>query len=50
VDCSSHIVTHFIATEIGDARVAVQSKIDQLEAETANLHGAFAKRLALSSK
>src|SRR5262249_57481920 len=35
VNCSSHIVTRFTEAEIGDALVAVQAKIAELEAENA---------------
>ena len=47
VNCSSHIVTRFTEAEIGDAFVAIRSKIDELETENACLRAAVAKSSAL---
>ena len=47
VNCSSHIVTRFTEAEIGDALVAIRSKIDELEAENARLRAAVAKSSVL---
>jgi uncharacterized protein len=44
VNCSSHIVTRFSETEIGDVLAVVQSKINELEAENASLRAAVAKK------
>jgi len=44
VNCSSHIVTRFTEAEIGDALVAVQAKIAELEAENARLRAAVARQ------
>jgi uncharacterized protein len=46
VNCSSHIVTRFTEAEIGEALAAVQSRIDELEAENAGLRAAVAKHPA----
>ena len=44
VNCSSHIVTRFTEAEIGDALVAVQAKIAELEVENARLRAAVARQ------
>jgi len=50
VNCSSHIVTRFTETEIGDALAVVQSKINELEAENASLRAAVAKKSVMPSE
>jgi predicted pyridoxine 5'-phosphate oxidase superfamily flavin-nucleotide-binding protein len=50
VNCSSHIVTRFTDTEIGEALATVQTRIAELEAENARLRAALAQKPPTFSK